>query len=104
MCNSCVHLPQQFPQGHPISLYDLGGHYFAGKGVEQSFEKAAKKEWSKMAEKELSYPTECAREASLPSVILHLRHVRNLIPSQPISGSIGCACKKRVVQEADPVV
>ncbi len=27
--------------GHPIALYNLGGHYFAGKGVEQSFEKAS---------------------------------------------------------------
>ena len=24
-----------------IALYNLGGHYFAGKGVEQSFEKAS---------------------------------------------------------------
>lgn len=30
-----------FPIGHPIALYNMGGHYFAGKGVEQSFDKAA---------------------------------------------------------------
>ena len=41
ICFTCVHLPQQFSPGHPIALYNLGGHYFAGKGVEQSFEKAA---------------------------------------------------------------
>ena len=40
-CMSCVQLPQRFPVGHPIALYNLGGHYFAGKGVEQSFEQAA---------------------------------------------------------------
>ena len=27
--------------GNPVALYNVGGHYFAGKGVELSFEKAA---------------------------------------------------------------
>lgn len=36
--------------GHPIGTYNVGGHYFAGKGAEQSFEKAAEF-FSKAAEK-----------------------------------------------------
>ena len=28
-------------QGHPVALYNTGTHYFAGKGVELSMEKAA---------------------------------------------------------------
>ena len=27
--------------GLPVALYNVGGHYFAGKGVELSFKKAA---------------------------------------------------------------
>ena len=30
-----------FPTDNPIALYNVGTHYFAGKGVELSFEKAA---------------------------------------------------------------
>lgn len=29
------------PPGLPVALYNVGGHYFAGKGVELSFKKAA---------------------------------------------------------------
>ena len=30
-----------FNAGHPVALYNVGGHYFAGKGVGLSFKKAA---------------------------------------------------------------
>ena len=28
--------------GVPVAVFNVGGHYFAGKGVHQSFEEAAK--------------------------------------------------------------
>ena len=41
-CNMTLHLHIfGHISGNPVALYNVGGHYFAGKGVEHSFEKAA---------------------------------------------------------------
>ena len=37
----CVCVCTLLHTGLPIALYNVGGHYFAGKGVEHSFKKAA---------------------------------------------------------------
>ena len=34
-------LPLSLSPGLPVAIYNVGGHYFAGKGVELSFKKAA---------------------------------------------------------------